>query len=131
MYSEQQHHPPYLCVKFRKLCENKDPPLIKKESKSFQNFRNLSLFRSLSHYRSVTLTLTLTAMAAAAATSLTLPYPSSSASSSSSASASASSFFSRCSIGHKRFASFDSRSRVCAPNSVVSVLSLYLSFIFI
>uniref|UniRef100_A0A2N9HU06 ribose-phosphate diphosphokinase n=1 Tax=Fagus sylvatica TaxID=28930 RepID=A0A2N9HU06_FAGSY len=58
---------------------------------------------------------------AAAATSLTLPYPSSSASSSSSSSAS--SFFSRCSIGHKRFASFDSRSRVCATNSVKCDLS--------
>lgn len=70
---------------------------------------------------------------ATAAASVTLPCPSSSsaaaASSSSSAAAAAasSSLFSRsCSLGHRRFVSYDSRSRAHAPNSIViSFFSLW------
>ncbi|XP_062147254.1 ribose-phosphate pyrophosphokinase 1 [Alnus glutinosa] len=57
---------------------------------------------------------------ATAAASVTLPCPSSSAASASSSSAAASSsLFSRsCSLGHRRFVSYDSRSRAHSPNSI-------------
>jgi hypothetical protein len=65
---------------------------------------------------------------ATAAASVTLPCSSSSAaaSASSSSAAASSSLFSRsCSLGHRRFVSYDSRSRAHAPNSIVISFSLF------
>ncbi|KAE8055565.1 hypothetical protein FH972_012395 [Carpinus fangiana] len=53
-----------------------------------------------------------------AAASVTLPCASSSSASSSSAAASSSLFSRSCSLGHRRFVSYGSRSRAHAPNSV-------------